>query len=191
MNRISIKGVTKFCVLWLGINTSCIKNTHAEFMLNKSEYKAGEVVCITNKSSSAERYVWTMPDGTFRSDKEVRYQIPKNCKDGLQRIALNLITADGTSQASCAKMFLVKTPIGRVSIWTSCHKARIIHVRVDNEPVGILAFFCATDPGCNSANSLILDLKEGEHILDASDGKKRWHEKITIKKDQCFSCQLP
>ena len=191
MNRISINGVATFCVLLLGLNTSCVKNPDAEFILNKSEYRAGEVVSITNKSSNAEHYVWTMPDGTLRSGKEVRYQIPQNCMDGRQLIALNVQTADGTSQAYCAKTFLVRTPTGRLSIWTSCKKARIIHVQVDHEPAGILAFYCTTDPGCDAANSLSLDLTEGEHVLDASDGKNHWHAKVTILKGQCLSYQLP
>ncbi len=69
---------------------SCEKKASADFETDKTEYMAGEIVKLTNKSTSGNTFEWIMPNGEKATTKDAEYIIPFNT--GFDEVSFNLTT---------------------------------------------------------------------------------------------------
>lgn len=68
--------------------SSCQKKPNASFSFNQDTYKAGDSMIISNSSSLAYTYRWTLPFGGLLSSKDVRLRLDSNLEAGYYKFKL-------------------------------------------------------------------------------------------------------
>jgi len=75
MKTVSLFG---FILLLIVVFSACQKTPVANFNFDKIEYISGDTVFLTNKSTDAFSYEWTMPNGITQTTTNTFYIIPNN-----------------------------------------------------------------------------------------------------------------
>jgi uncharacterized protein (TIGR02145 family) len=88
--------------------SSCQRQISADFLSDKSEYVAGDIVKLTNKSTNAKTYKWTLPDGQVTTSEHVDYPILLTQKDGSLTFKLEAISKNEKESDEVLKSFTVK-----------------------------------------------------------------------------------
>jgi uncharacterized protein (TIGR02145 family) len=89
--------------------SSCQRQITADFISDKSEYVAGDIVKLTNKSTNANTYKWTLPDGKVTTATHVDYPIFLSQKDSLLTFKLEAVSKNQKETDEVLKSFIVKT----------------------------------------------------------------------------------
>jgi uncharacterized protein (TIGR02145 family) len=90
------------------VSSSCQRQISADFLSDKSEYVAGDIVKLTNKSTNAKKYKWTLPDGHTTTSEHVDYPILLTQPDGSLTFKLEAISKNEKKSDEVLKSFIVK-----------------------------------------------------------------------------------
>jgi methionine-rich copper-binding protein CopC len=170
--------------------TSCNKQPAADFSTDKSEYTAGEIVKLTNKSINGNTYKWTLPDNQTSASLNVDYALPNNTAAGNYYVKLEAISKKGNKVSEASKSFTVKDAMGTLVIWTSNQDVDPISVLVDNVPVGVITHFYNSTPSCGAMGCVTANLKAGTHTIFATDGYFEWKGTMSVTKNKCSTFEL-
>jgi uncharacterized protein (TIGR02145 family) len=88
--------------------SSCQRQITADFISDKSEYDAGDKVKLTNKSTNAKIYKWTLPDGQTTTSEHVDYPIALTQSDGSLTFKLEAISKNEKKSDEALKSITVK-----------------------------------------------------------------------------------
>jgi uncharacterized protein (TIGR02145 family) len=91
--------------------SSCQRQITADFVSDKSEYDAGDIVKLTNKSTNAKTYKWTLPDGQTTTSEHVDYPILLTQPDGSLTFKLEAISKNEKRTDDVTKSFIVKKTV--------------------------------------------------------------------------------
>ena len=80
--------------------SSCQRQISASFLSDKTEYDAGDIVKLTNKSTNAKTYKWTLPDGQIATSEHVDFPIALSQQDGSLTFKLEAFS-------KCFKLYLL------------------------------------------------------------------------------------
>ena len=83
----------------------CKTEPKAYFVADKSAYNKGETIHLTNTSSDATSFIWTMPDGSTLTTQNVDYYIDTNQAYGGRTFTLEAISKDGKKRNSLSNTF--------------------------------------------------------------------------------------
>lgn len=106
-----LTGISKCLILLLSgcfFLISCNKPPVADFSMDRAEYSAGEVVKLTNKSTDAETYKWTLPDGQTSTSKNVNYTINALTMTGGYSVKLEVKSKNGKKTDTATKNYTLK-----------------------------------------------------------------------------------
>jgi PKD repeat protein len=91
---------------------SCQKQPTANFNTDKSIYYAGETVHLTDASTNAHHWQWTMPNGTTNiNSKNADYTIPADDLGGIETFNLKVTSRYNSLNSSISKSVTVSQPI--------------------------------------------------------------------------------
>ncbi len=82
---------------------SCEKKASADFETDKTEYMAGEIVKLTNKSTSGSSFQWILANGQTSTEKNTEFIINPNL--GFDEVSITLIAK---SNSYCKRNSLTK-----------------------------------------------------------------------------------
>ena len=89
------------------IIAGCSKEPKASFAFDKGAYNLGETMHLTNTSTDANSYKWTLPDGTTLTSQNIDYQIDTNMAFGYKTFSLEATSKDGKKSSSITNAALV------------------------------------------------------------------------------------
>ena len=98
-------------LLALLLFTACQKQPTANFNTDKTLYYAGETVHLTDASTNAHHWYWTMPDGTTSTNQNVDYVIDTNDIGGDKTFSLTVTSNNGKKLATISKTVHTSMPI--------------------------------------------------------------------------------
>ena len=163
---------------------ACEKQPIADFRTDDSEYTAGDVVILTNLSTDASKYKWTMPDGETQTSKDASYKINENNKDGIITFKLEVFSESGNKRDEAYKNVKVKAATGNVTFWyNSFGTTATVEI---NDKVGyITKWFTTYDPDCGSDGCANFTLPIGNYNYNAFSSYHTWHGSVTVLKNGC------
>ena len=82
---------------------ACQKQPTANFNFDKSFYYAGETIHLTDASTNAHHWYWTMPDGTSSTNQNVDFVIDTNNLGGDKTFALTVTSDNGNRISTSSK----------------------------------------------------------------------------------------
>jgi uncharacterized protein (TIGR02145 family) len=88
--------------------SSCQRQISASFLSDKTEYDAGDIVKLTNKSTNAKTYKWTLPDGQIATSEHVDFPIALSQQDGSLTFKLEAFSKNERKTEEAIKSFIVK-----------------------------------------------------------------------------------
>ncbi len=98
-------------LLALLLLASCQKQPTANFNTDKTLYYAGETVHLTDASTNAHHWYWTMPDGSEKTGQNVDYVIDTNDLGGNETFALTVTSKNEKKLNTIAKPILISQKI--------------------------------------------------------------------------------
>jgi PKD repeat protein len=98
-------------LLALLLFAACQKQPTANFNTDKTLYYAGETVHLTDASTNAQHWYWTMPDGTYKTGQTVDYVIDTNDLGGNETFALTVTSKNGNKLSTISKTVQISQPI--------------------------------------------------------------------------------
>ena len=191
--KIIMRNLLYVLMLLIFVTCGCQKQPTASFTLNKSEYKVGEIVLITNTSVDAFSYHWTLPDGSTSTAQTPSYITSKHDRDVL---TFRLIaeskngkkTSEATQMAQLQRtgdcVFWMSQPTSVVDVTLSQNGSRI-DTRL------ITVYYSSGTPDCGSDGCAVFnDLAPGVYSFYAENLLYYWFGNITIKADECSKMRL-
>lgn len=171
------------------------KMPSSDFTANKSEYIEGETAVFTQKSSNAETFRWTLPDGTTQKGETVSYLLPVIGADATVQVKLESFSKSGTKSDIAVKNFPVKAATGNIMFWAYNTAYPInfpytIAIKVDYiEVFNGKILNISPEPSCgpNPACALI-PVKVGTHYIEVSPSQQTFT--VQVAKDQCVKIKL-
>jgi hypothetical protein len=170
--------------------SSCNKQPTADFTTDKTEYSAGDVVKLTNKSLDAKSYKWIFPDGQTSASPNVDYTLASNITPGVYSIKLEAISKKGNKKSEASKSITVNAAAGQLTVWTSNSSVNPITVKINNVTLGTITLYYTSNPGCGANGCVTANLNTGVYTISATDGTYTWNGTTTITKNTCSTFQL-
>ncbi len=88
--------------------TGCASDPKASFISDKGAYNKGETIHLTNTSSDAYSYIWTMPDGSTLTSQNADYMIDTNQSFGNRTFTLQVFSKNGKKSNSVSNSIPVE-----------------------------------------------------------------------------------
>lgn len=101
------KLILKLAIIAIAFS-SCQRQITADFISDKNEYTAGEVIKLTNKSVNAKRYKWTLPDGQTTTMEHISYPIEITQSNAIFVFKLQAISKNEKKTDEALKYIKVK-----------------------------------------------------------------------------------
>jgi plastocyanin len=156
-------------VLLLG---GCKKPT-AGFTMNKTEFFPGETAILTNTSTDAHSYEWTLHDGSTSTNTDVTYDVEPIIPFfyGSFDITLKASSKNGKKTDQVSQVISIVEPYGDVVFWAkSGVGAGSIAVTVDGVAATITSR-SSSAPSCGASGfATFTELPTGTYDYYASDG---------------------
>jgi len=154
------------------LNTHCKKETtiatealpSADFTFDKTEYGAYETIKLTNTSTNASNFRWTLPDGTTSKTKDLIYTLG-DTEDGTLIFKLDAISEKGTLSDYSTKRVNIKSGTGEV-VFYSMNFYDIRNISIDNGPEFQIALDTYRNSAtCGQSGCHTMTLKKGVHTV--------------------------
>ncbi|MFM2047902.1 MAG: hypothetical protein RI955_448 [Bacteroidota bacterium] len=91
--------------------TACQKQPTANFNFDKSTYTAGDIIHLTDASTNAHSWKWTMPDGKIYTTQNVDFVIDTNDIGGSETVTLEVFSRNGKKVSTVSKTINVSQTI--------------------------------------------------------------------------------
>jgi PKD repeat protein len=169
---------------------ACNKQPSADFILNKSEYRPGDVVRATNQSEDAKSYIWTFPDGLNSSSQNAEYGLANYTAAGTYTIKLEAISRKGNKHSQVTKSFTVKEAFGEVVFYKSTACACGIYTISTGNTTKYATAEFASAPICGADGAATFTLSAGTHTFEAQGANSTSNGTITISADACLQLRL-
>ncbi len=98
-------------LLALLLFAACQKQPTANFNTDKTFYYAGETVHLTDASTNAHHWLWTLPDGTTSNNQNVDFVIDSNEIGGDKTFSLTVTSKNGNKLSTISKTVRTSQPI--------------------------------------------------------------------------------
>jgi hypothetical protein len=174
-NSLKPKGVLAL-ILTIALLSTCKKKKEEEkqptasFSTDKTEYLAGETIILTNTSTDAKTYRWTMPDGQTVKSKDASYTTDPAGGDESLQFKLEAISESGNKSDYEVKNVNLK----RGTAWLVLSKQlgyAYYSISIDGAPVQtIFVSGEKTNPSCYESGYVTFQLKSGFHAIGGFAG---------------------
>lgn len=120
---------------------SCDKKPTAEFTLDSTEYSAGDIIGISDKSKHAYGYLWSLKKvnsfgySSRAENKTSALPVGMLTEDGNYDVILTTYSKKKDKTANSSKPVLIKTIRGQLIIWSPSGQS--FSAQADNQPIGM------------------------------------------------------
>lgn len=154
------------------INSQCKKETteiseavpSADFSFDKTEYGAFETITLSNTSSNASTFRWTLPDGTTSKSKDLVYALG-DTDDGSLLFKLEAISQSGMLLDYSTKKVSIKSGTGQVVFYSNnFYEERTLII--DNGPeIKVNLATYVQSASCGQSGCYTMNIKKGFHTV--------------------------
>jgi hypothetical protein len=158
----------------------CEKQPTASFSTDKTTYYSGETVYLSNTSTNADHYEWTLPNGEYLTSTNVDYTVYTTYSD-TRTFYLTAYSKSGKKTDSESHTVYVEPSTGDVTFWTSSSGTGTITVSFASS-YGYITYYYYYTPDCGSSGCAnFYDLSWGQtYYYYATAGSYYWDGYITI-----------
>lgn len=200
MKTTNLLKISKITLLLTSVllGTTCKKKAteetqpSADFTAGKAEYLAGETIELSNTSSDAATYRWTLPNGTTSKSKDISFATDANQSDGVVTFKLEAIAKGGLKSDYVVKQVSVRAATGQMVLYYTSNFGADFNVTIDGQGMGSANFSPGTTvPSCGQSGFPTYTLKTGTHtIFTQSNGLGTWSGTFEIKKGECTKVKI-
>jgi hypothetical protein len=162
----------------------------ADFTFDKAQYNAGETINLTNTSSDATSFRWTLPNGTTSKSKDLSYPTSIYMGDALLQFKLEAFSKSGfKSDYTVQQIYIVATKgklvLYRFSNWQ--YNPANYTLMIDGNNYGLVNIpYSTIVPTCNQEGYTTVELNVGNHVVTVTEGSfNTWNKTIEIKPSEC------
>lgn len=139
----------------------------ANFVTDKIEYDAGEVMKLTSTSSNADNVRWTLPDGTTSRDASVSYALDPLLGNIKLNVKLEAISKSGTKSDYIVKAIKVNPGKGKITLYSDQRQANNVIISIDGVSFADanLDYSKGVPTNCNETGYSSYTVTSGVHSL--------------------------
>lgn len=171
-------------IVLTSLMVSC-KQPKADFTTDKTDYHAGDVVVCTNKSTDANTYKWTFPDGQTSTSVDANYTINSSTSSGSYSIKLEAFSKNGNKSSVTTKTINVKGPTGQLTVFTTGFAGLPASVKIGNVYYGNITISYSSIPSCGANGCITANLLPGTYNVTVSTGTITITEIASVGVNQC------
>ncbi|MFA6501435.1 MAG: hypothetical protein WCT85_01475 [Parachlamydiales bacterium] len=171
------------------IIAGCQKQPVADFSFDKTTYKVGETILLTNNSIDADHYSWTMPDGQILSGENIQYTTNSYNSLGSLNFELMAFSRNDNKSDKIIKSVILERSTGDITFWMN-EGSNIVTVTLNGNSEDITMNY-ASQPNCSTSGCANFnDLASGTYNFTATDGFWEWNGQVIINSNDCTTMQL-
>lgn len=161
----------------------------ANFITDKTEYIAGETINLTNLSTNAYTYIWTLPDSRTVTSEDINYTIPVNTGNAKLNFKLEAFSKTGSKSNSTVQQISVKAATGQLVLYDG-YTTMPISISIDGQnPVNVV--LPLSIPTCGQSGYTTFTLSVGSHYLRATGGPYSGNiQNFEIKANECTAFRV-
>ena len=176
-----------FLLAVLIVFSSC-KRPLANFTTDKTSYKGGDTVYLTNMSRNATTYSWYMNDQPIGNSEDMKFKL-----DGgtAEPVAFRLVASNKNRKTESTRRVSVTPLTGTLTVWSSNAPQNVDIMKMGFSWHGQIFFPYTDDPGCEATGCVFGEMPVGTYTVFAAGPFMSTQSVVNVIADSCVRFRVP